>query len=101
WNGEHRAIAAQSLCLCPSVVRVRQHVGDMDNPTFQQRASSRCPASSLDGHGSDIFDEFGREAVGLGEEKQPLFFPGYRDVIGITKAGGRFDKRLQYRLEIE
>jgi hypothetical protein len=101
WHAEHRAVAAQPLGLCPGVVRVGQDVGDMDHPTFQQGPSSRCPASPLDGHSLDIFDELGRVTVSLREEEHPVLLPSYRGVVGAAKAASRFNERLQHRLEIE
>src|SRR5260221_6656695 len=73
----------------------------MDHPTFQQGPSSRRAASPLNGHSLDIFDELGRVTVSLREEENPLFLPSYRGVVGVTKATGRFNERLQHRLEIE
>src|SRR5215467_5692650 len=86
WHAEHRAVAAQPLGLCPGVVRVGQDVGDMDHPTFQQGPSSRCPASPLDGHSLDIFDELGRVTVSLREEEHSILLSSYRGVVGVTKA---------------
>src|SRR5262245_1748491 len=73
----------------------------MDHPTFQQGPSGRCPASPLNRHSFDIFDELGRVTVSLREEEHPVLLPSYRGVVGATKAASRFNKRLQYRLEIE
>src|SRR5262245_43729334 len=73
----------------------------MDHPTFQQGPSSRRPASSLDGHSLDIFDEVGRVTVSFREEEPPVLLPTYRGVVGATKAASRFNERLQHRLEIE
>src|SRR5499433_4624328 len=73
----------------------------MDHPTFQQGPSSRRPASSLDGHSLDIFDELRRVTVSLREEEHPVLLASYRGVVGVTKAASRFNERLQYRLEIE
>src|SRR5262245_33986419 len=73
----------------------------MDHPTFQQGPSSRRPTSPLDRHGLDIFDELRRVTVSLREEEHSILLPTYRGVVGLTKAAGRFNERLQYRLEIE
>src|SRR5262249_31730525 len=100
-NAEDRAVAAQPLGLCPGVVRVGQDIGDMDHLPFQQGPSSRRPASSLDGHSLDIFDELRRVTVSLREEEHPVLLTSYRGVVGATKAASRFNERLQYRLEIE
>src|SRR5262249_43994606 len=73
----------------------------MDDPTFQQGPPSRRPASPLDGHSLDIFDELGRVTVSFREEEYPVLLPGYRGVVGAAKAASRFNERLQHRLEIE
>src|SRR5215471_7757434 len=73
----------------------------MDHPTFQQGPSRRRPASSLDGHSLDIFDEVGRVTVSLREEEHPVLLPRYRGVVGAAKTASRFNERLQHRLEVE
>src|SRR5262249_18007896 len=49
----------------------------------------------------DIFDELGRVTVSLSEEEHSILLPTYRGVVGAAKAAGRFNERLQHRLEIE
>src|SRR5262245_39702454 len=73
----------------------------MDHPTFQQGPSSRRPASPLDRHSLDIFDELGRVTVSFREEEHPVLLPTYRGVVGAAQVASRFNERLQYRLEIE
>src|SRR5262249_43523272 len=58
-------------------------------------------ASPLDGQSPHIFDELGRTPVSFREEEHPIFLPSYRGEVGVTKAGSRFNERLQHRLEIE
>src|SRR5262249_4561226 len=82
-------------------VRVGQDIGNMNHPTFQQGPSRRRPASPLDGQSPHIFDELGRTPVSFREEEHPIFLPSYRGEVGVTKAGSRFNERLQHRLEIE
>src|SRR5262249_31451648 len=73
----------------------------MDYPTFQQGPSGRRPASPLDRHGLDIFDELGRVTVSLREEEHSILLPSHRGVVGAAKAASRFNERLQHRLEIK
>src|SRR5262249_266769 len=73
----------------------------MDYPTLQQGPSSRRPASPLDRHSLDIFDELGRVTVSLREEEHPVLLPSYRGIVGAAKAASRLNERLQNRLEIE
>src|SRR5262249_28263309 len=73
----------------------------MDHPPFQQGPSSGCPESPLDGQSPDMLDELGRIPVSLREEQHPVFLPSYHDEVGVTQAAGRFNERLQHRLEIE
>src|SRR5262249_47618477 len=78
-----------------------QDIGDMDYPPFQQGPSGRRPASPLNRHSLNIFDELGRVTVRLREEEHSILLPGYRGVIGAAKAASRLNKRLQHRLEIK
>src|SRR5262249_38943344 len=73
----------------------------MDHSTLQQGPSSRRPASPLNRHSLDIFDELGRVTVSLSEEEHSILLPSYRGVVGPAKAASRFNERLQHRLEIE
>src|SRR5262249_17801153 len=73
----------------------------MNHPTFQQGPPSRRPAPPLDGEIPDVFDEFGPTPVDLREEEHPVSLPNYHAEVGVTKAAGRFNKRLQHRLEIK
>ena len=48
-HAEHGAKAAQSLGFRPRVVRVGQHVGDMNDLAFEQSAPENRPRSGLTG----------------------------------------------------
>ena len=59
------------------------------------------PALRLDRHAADIVEEFRREPVGLGAEEHAVLLAGDGGLVGLAEPGGRFDQRLQHRLQVE
>src|SRR4029450_3329079 len=76
----------------PRCSPVSQDIGDMGHPPFQEGPASRRPASTLDRHGLDIFDELRRVTVSLREEEHSILLPSYRGVVGAAKAASRFNE---------
>src|SRR5262249_50058417 len=87
--------------LCPGVIRIGQHIGNVDDPAFEQGTSGSRSRVGLDRQAPDIVHELGGEAVRLGAKEHAADLPGYRAPLRLTKSGSRFDQRLQHRLEVE
>src|SRR6516164_5632700 len=73
----------------------------MDEFAFQQRAATCVSALRHDGKVFNVFHEFLREPIRLCAIKNSTLLAGDGAAVGLTKAGGRFNKRLQYRLQVE
>ena len=101
-NAEYGSIAAKCLSyLCPGVIRIGQHIGNVDDAAFEQGTSGSRSRVGLDRQAPDIVHELGGEAVRLGAKEHAADLPGYRGLVRLTKSGSRFDQRLQHRFEIE
>src|SRR6516162_10318596 len=92
---------AEPLRVGKLIFRVGQDVGDMDEFAFQQRAATCVSALRHDGKVFNVFHEFLREPIRLCAIKNSTLLAGDGAAVGLTKAGGRFNKRLQYRLQVE
>src|SRR5205085_1625352 len=66
-HAEHGANAAPFLGLVPGVLRVGEHVGDMDNPALDRDAPRQRAAPRADRVRLDEGLELGREAVVRGK----------------------------------
>jgi hypothetical protein len=100
-HSQYGAIAAQSLRLGKRIVRIGQHVGDVNDLALEQGASDDRAAFRLDRHIANKFHELGREAIGLRAIEHAVFLPRDRSLVGVAKPGGRFNERLQDWPQIE
>ena len=79
-----------------SVIRVSQHVRDLNGLAFEQGAAHRRAAVRLHRQGPEVLDELGRVPVSLGANEPSLLLAGDGGGIGVTELGGRFDQSLQH-----
>ena len=98
WHAERGAEAAEALRLGKGVVGVGQHVGNLDDLSFEQGTSVDGGAFELDRDILDQFHELGREPVGFRAVEHPLALARNRALVGIAKPGRRLDERVQHCL---
>ncbi len=100
-NPEDGAITAQLLCLCPSVLRVGQNIGDVDGCAFEHGSSYDRAAGQLDGMIFHIFVEGRRVVVQSSVLIARALLTGDRPHIRLAQAGCRFDERIEDCPQIE
>src|SRR5262249_27642065 len=101
WNSKHGAKAAQPLCLRPGVVRIRQHIGNVNDLALEQCSPVSRPTFRRTGYGADVIHKLGREAISLCAKEFVADLPRYGGLISLTQACRRFDQRLKQRPEVE
>src|SRR5262249_56794790 len=85
-TAEYGSIAAKCLSyLCPGVIRIGQHIGNVDDPAFEQGTSASRSRVELDRQAPDIVHELGGQAVRLGAKEHAADLPGYRGPVRLTK----------------
>ena len=87
WDGENRAVIAQSLSLHQGILRISLYVGDMHRTPFEQRTPEPRAAFGLDRNISDIIHEFARKAVCFGAVEHSFFLAGNNGLVGIAEPG--------------
>src|SRR5262249_31179162 len=100
-NGENRAKTAESLCFCPSVLRVSPYVRDMNDLAFNQGSPGSRPSSRLDRQGSGVFAEFGRITVTYSANEYAAFPSTDHRLVSVAKLGSRLDQRIEHGLQVE
>src|SRR5262249_692827 len=83
------------------VFRIGLYIGNMDHPSFKKGPADTRAAFGFDWRIADLIHELAREAVSLAAIKNSIFLAGDDGFIGITELCGRFNKRLQYGLQIK
>ena len=93
-HGEYGAKMTEPLRVGKAIVRVGQHVGDMDEFAFEQRAATCVSALRHDRKVLDVFHELLRETIRLRAIKNSTLLAGDGGTVGLAKASGRFNKCL-------
>ena len=88
---EQGPISPKPLRLDKGVVRVSEHIGNVNDFPFEQSTTVHRAALRLDRHVADHVDEFGREPVGLGAIEHAILLARDRRLVGVAKPRRQFD----------
>ena len=100
-NSKCRAEAPKFLCLAPSIVRIRFHVGDLNHSAFDQCSPTNRASVGFDGNVFGVIHEFGWEAIKFAAVKDAVDLARGRGHLGITEFRCRFNECLEHGFEIE
>ncbi len=101
WDREHGAKLGKPTRLGEAVLRIGQHIGDMNGCPFKQSAPDRRAPVRRDGNGTGVFDKPVGKPIGFRPKEHAISLARDLRHVGIAKPGNRLDKSLQHSLQVE
>ena len=104
-DAERSPVAAQLLSLAPGIVRVRQHIGNLNHPGLQRGSPGDTAAIHRDLQGQEIIPDsrmhVGRMAEAGDEAEKFAFALEQPGMIRLAQPRRRLDQGIEHGLQIE